>query len=76
MDRNTRPIGSGRSCGPWGTFPATRPGGAAVERVSRGFLRQLQTRLCVAGVPRHVGRGTAAGAGVDYLTTGRRRTAP
>jgi len=41
------------------------PAESAVERVGRGLLRQLQTGLCVPGVPRNVGRGAAAGAGVD-----------
>ena len=41
------------------------PAESAVERISRGLLRQLQTGLCVPGVSRHVGSGAAAGAGVD-----------
>jgi hypothetical protein len=41
------------------------PAESAVERIGRGLLRQLQTGLCVPGVPRNVGRGAAAGAGVD-----------
>ena len=49
-----------------GTHPLPyAPAESAVEWVGRGLLRQLQARLCVPGVSRHVGRGAAAGAGVD-----------
>ena len=41
------------------------PAESAVEWISRGLLRQLQTGLCVSGASRHSGSGAAAGAGVD-----------
>ena len=41
------------------------PAESAVEWISRGLLRQLQTGLCVPGGSRHVGSSAAAGAGVD-----------